>query len=126
MIVYKEKINFDGDKKALKKIIKDYKEQVELWRNNENIAKPIPKYEILDELINVDDFELKSTEKKQEESQKEDLSNKLNVTHEDYDYAFARTNAEDGYGLIEDQLDMMYHEKWKDHIQKVKLKYPKK
>jgi len=126
MIIYKEKINFDGDKKALKKIIKDYKEDVEIWRNNENIAKPIPKYEILDELINVDDFELKSTEKIQEESQKEDLSNKLDVTDENYDYVYARTNAEDGYGSIKDQLDMMYHEKWKDHIKKVKLKYPKK
>ena len=126
MILYKEKINFDGDKKALKKIILDYKKQVEKWRNNENIAKPIPKYEILDELINVDDFELKSTEKIKEELQKEDLGNKLDVTHELYDYVYARTNAEDGYGSIEDQLDMMYHEKWKDHIQKVKLKYPKK
>ena len=113
-------------RKQLKKIILDYKKQVEKWRNNENIAKPIPKYEILDELINVDDFELKSTEKIKEELQKEDLGNKLDVTHELYDYVYARTNAEDGYGSIEDQLDMMYHEKWKDHIQKVKLKYPKK
>ena len=29
------------------------------------------------------------------------------------------------YGTIENQLDMMYHETWRDHIKAVKDKYPK-
>lgn len=51
---------------------------------------------------------------------------KIDVTHENYDYVYARTNAEDGYGSIKNQLDMMYHSKWQDHIKGVKKKYPKK
>lgn len=50
---------------------------------------------------------------------------RCNPSHEDYDYAFARQNAKDGYGPINEQLDMQYHGTWEAHVKGVKEKYPK-
>ena len=57
---------------------------------------------------------------------------KININHENYDYSYARPNADDGYKSIGEQQDMQYWDavngttKWQDHIRSVKEKYPKK
>lgn len=53
------------------------------------------------------------------------------IGHKSYDYCYARCNSDDGYGSIQDQLDMRYWDQinntnhWIDHINSVKAKYPK-
>jgi DNA modification methylase len=56
---------------------------------------------------------------------------KIDINHENYDYCYARCNADDGYESIGEQQDMQYWDAvnstttWKDHITAVKEKYPK-
>jgi len=56
---------------------------------------------------------------------------KIDINHENYDYCYARCNADDGYVSIGDQQDMQYWDAvngtttWQDHIRSVKEKYPK-
>ena len=56
---------------------------------------------------------------------------KIDINHENYDYSYARSNADDGYVSLGEQQDMQYWDAvngtttWKDHIQAVKEKYPK-
>lgn len=56
---------------------------------------------------------------------------KIDTAHINYDYEYARANANDGYLQLGEQLDMQYWDlvnnttAWKDHIQAVKKRYPK-
>jgi competence protein ComGC len=56
---------------------------------------------------------------------------KIDINHENYDYCYARCNADDGYVSIGEQQDMQYWDAvngtttWQDHIRSVKEKYPK-
>lgn len=56
---------------------------------------------------------------------------RCNPDHENYDYCYARCNADDGYVSLAEQQDMQYWDAvnntttWKDHITAVKEKYPK-
>jgi hypothetical protein len=56
---------------------------------------------------------------------------KIDINHENYDYCYARCNADDGYVSLGDQQDMQYWDAvngtttWQDHIRSVKEKYPK-
>jgi len=56
---------------------------------------------------------------------------KIDINHENYDYCYARCNADDGYVSLGEQQDMQYWDAvngtatWQDHIQAVKEKYPK-
>lgn len=56
---------------------------------------------------------------------------KIDINHENYDYCYARCNADDGYVSIGEQQDMQYWDTvngtttWQDHIRSVKEKYPK-
>ena len=56
---------------------------------------------------------------------------KIDINHENYDYCYARCNADDGYVSLGDQQDMQYWDAvngtttWQDHITAVKERYPK-
>jgi hypothetical protein len=56
---------------------------------------------------------------------------KIDTAHDNYDYCYARCNADDGYKSLGEQQDMQYWDAvngtttWKDHITAVKEKYPK-
>lgn len=56
---------------------------------------------------------------------------RINPDHEDYNYIYARSENEAGYGKICDQLDMLYWDKinntdnWTQHITAIKNKFPK-
>ena len=56
---------------------------------------------------------------------------KIDINHENYDYCYARCNADDGYVSLGDQQDMQYWDAvngtttWQDHIAAVKERYPK-
>ena len=56
---------------------------------------------------------------------------KIDLAHDNYDYSYARSNADDGYLSLGEQLDLQYWDSinsttaWKEHIADVKNKYPK-
>ena len=56
---------------------------------------------------------------------------KIDINHENYDYCYARCNADDGYLPLNEQLDLQYWDSinsttaWKEHIVDVKNRYPK-
>lgn len=152
MEIYKEDIGFTGTKEELVAIISQYKADIDEWTKSEGIPKPIPDHSVYDNLLKVDDFLLKSKEQEEvdrlkkeevdklnqeayEQTKKEHAAiahtNKCNKDHENYDYEYARSNANDGYLQLGEQLDMQYWDlvnnttTWKDHIQAVKNRYPK-
>jgi hypothetical protein len=56
---------------------------------------------------------------------------KIDTAHENYHYYYARSNADDGYLSLGEQLDLQYWDsvngttEWKNHVQQVKERYPK-
>lgn len=132
--IYKEDIGFTGTKAKLKSEIAKYKSEIDTWRNSVDVPKPIPNHPIYDELLDQDftlssrademvkkekedkkkrdDEEKKRIQKLKEAQRKQDelIKNKLNPKHKDYDYSYARQNADDGYLPLEEQLDKLFHD----------------
>jgi hypothetical protein len=110
--------------------INEYTLRLENWRNSEGIAKPYANYWFVEEIVENDSkWELIDDNLELDEQQTH--NELIDINHENYDYAYARANADDGYVSIGEQQDMQYWDAvngtttWQDHIREIKEKYPK-
>lgn len=86
---------------------------------------------IINQTYNEDNGKLYIDDRGKELKKQAPHEDKIDTTHKNYDYSYARSNADDGYFSLEEQLDMKYWDvinsttTWLDHIADVKNKYPK-
>lgn len=86
---------------------------------------------IINKTYSEDNGKLYIDDKSKELKKQAPYQEKIDKTHNNYDYFYARLNADDGYLSLNEQLDLQYWDSinsttaWKEHIADVKNRYPK-
>lgn len=108
----------------IKSDIKQYKSNLNKWRNSVNIPKPYPAYLIVEKIVeNDEEWELvNQTNDAENEPSHDEL---IDTNNENYNYVYARTSE---YGSIEEQIEYITEnglEAWQLKVSDIKNKYPK-
>lgn len=83
---------------------------------------------IINEIYNENSGKLYVDNESKEQKKQAPYKEKIDTTHKNYDYFYARSNASDGYGTIEEQLEYIAENgvmAFKKKQMEVKARYPK-